>query len=451
MTPQTVLSDTDRVFHTFDLVGVGLGPFNLGLAALAQPLVDSGELSAVFFDKRPGFAWHPGMMLEESTIQVPFLADLVTMADPTSEYSFLNFLKHSGRLHQFYIRENFFPLRREYSQYCAWVNSRLSTTHWGTEVLAVSPAPAILRERTGARWLLDLSDGRQVLARHVVNGVGTEPFAPPELSGALRATDSPRAVHSADYLSARGFLRKAESVTVIGSGQSAAEIYADLLPAAVAGGRRVDWLTRSPRFFPMEYTKLTLEMTSPEYARYVRRLPTPARDDLNVSNRALYKGISAETINHIYDMLYRLSLDHDLAAHTTLRAGVSVRYSRTVDGHLEFDLAHEETGTRATRRTHAAVLCTGYRSPQIPAFLEPCRAMLNLDAQGRFDLNEDFAADDESTLFALNADEHLISLNGPDLGMGPWRNSIVLRAITGREVYPVERAIAFQDFGGFAS
>lgn len=56
MTPQTVLSDTDRVFHTFDLVGVGLGPFNLGLAALAQPLVDSGELSAVFFDKRPRFA-----------------------------------------------------------------------------------------------------------------------------------------------------------------------------------------------------------------------------------------------------------------------------------------------------------------------------------------------------------------------------------------------------------
>ncbi len=29
------------------------------------------------------------MMLDDATIQVPFLADLVTMADPTSPFSFL--------------------------------------------------------------------------------------------------------------------------------------------------------------------------------------------------------------------------------------------------------------------------------------------------------------------------------------------------------------------------
>ncbi|MDY5786467.1 lysine N(6)-hydroxylase/L-ornithine N(5)-oxygenase family protein [Corynebacterium sp.] len=445
------MNDTPDIFYTFDIVGVGIGPFNLGLAALAQPLVDTGELTAAFFDQRPSFRWHPGMMLDNATIQVPFLADLVTMADPTSEYSFLNYLKVAGRLHRFYIRESFFPLRSEYSDYCAWVDSRLSTTHWGTTVISVSPAPRSLVESTGARWLVELSDGRRVLARHVVSGVGTEPFVPTELAGALHSHSHPIAVHSANYLDARDSLLTVDSVTVIGSGQSAAEIYADLLPRAVATGKRVDWLTRSPRFFPMEYTKLTLEMTSPEYAAYFRSLPSSMRDDLNWANRGLYNGISAETINSIYDTLYQLDLSHDLKTHTSLRAGVSVRYQRRHGDTLEFELEHLETATCSTYSTQAAVLCTGYKSAQIPDFLEPSRHALNLDVAGRFDLDDNFAADGASSLFVLNADEHLISLNGPDLGMGPWRNSIVLRAITGREIYPVEQSIAFQDFGGFTS
>lgn len=444
------IPDPPAIDRTFDIVGVGIGPFNLGLAALVQPLVDTGEITAAFFDKRPAFRWHPGLLLEESTIQVPFMADLVTLADPTSRYSFLNYLKLNGRLHRFYIRENFYPLRSEYSDYCAWVSEQLSTTHWGSEVRAVRPAPEQVRDTTGARWIIEITGCPDVFARNVVSGVGTEPFVPEELSGALRADDEPRAIHSADYLMARASLRQSQSVTVIGSGQSAAEIYADLLPQAVAEGKRVDWLTRSPRFFPMEYTKLTLELTSPEYARYVRSLPMDLRDQLVREDRSLYKGISSETISSIYDMLYRLSLSYDLAEHTTLRAGVSVSYECSRSNCLEFDLRHEQSGTRATHLTHAAVLCTGYRSTQIPTFLEPVRDLLNLDARGRFDLDENFAADDANSLFALNADEHLISLNGPDLGMGPWRNSIVLRAIMGREVYPIERSIAFQSIGGFA-
>ena len=38
-------------------------------------------------------------------------------------------------------------------------------------------------------------------------------------------------------------------------------------------GYRLNWVTRSPRFFPLEYTKLTLEMTSPEYVDYFHALP----------------------------------------------------------------------------------------------------------------------------------------------------------------------------------
>ena len=46
-----------------------------------------------------------------------------------------------------------------------------------------------------------------------------------------------------------------------------------------------------------------------------------------------------------------------------------------------------------------------------------------------------------------NAEEHTHSVLAPDLGMGAYRNSVIIRAITGREVYPVEERIAFQQFG----
>ncbi|MGN7157166.1 SidA/IucD/PvdA family monooxygenase [Dietzia cercidiphylli] len=46
-----------------DLLGVGIGPFNLGLACLAEPL----EIDAVFLDSREGFAWHHGLMFDDAT------------------------------------------------------------------------------------------------------------------------------------------------------------------------------------------------------------------------------------------------------------------------------------------------------------------------------------------------------------------------------------------------
>ncbi len=73
-------------WEQYDVVGIGIGPFNLGLAALAE---EGTSLKTVFFDKTQVFQWHPGMLLERSDLQVPFLADLVTFANPVSHYTFL--------------------------------------------------------------------------------------------------------------------------------------------------------------------------------------------------------------------------------------------------------------------------------------------------------------------------------------------------------------------------
>ncbi|HET8661472.1 MAG TPA: SidA/IucD/PvdA family monooxygenase [Micromonosporaceae bacterium] len=84
----------------FDVVGAGLGPFNLSLAALVEPLP---EIRARFFEAEASFRWHCGIMVPGAQLQVSFLKDLVTLVDPTSSFSFLNYLASEGRLYRFLV------------------------------------------------------------------------------------------------------------------------------------------------------------------------------------------------------------------------------------------------------------------------------------------------------------------------------------------------------------
>ncbi len=105
-----------------DFIAIGLGPFNLSLASL---LHEKTELHYLFFEKKAQFDWHAGMQLPNTVLQVPFMADLVSMVDPTSPFSFLNYLKSQQRLYKFYFLEQPHIPRREYNHYCQWVADQL--------------------------------------------------------------------------------------------------------------------------------------------------------------------------------------------------------------------------------------------------------------------------------------------------------------------------------------
>ncbi len=421
--------------RTHDFVGIGLGPFNLGLACLTDPLAGSDDLDGVFLEARDRFDWHPGMLLDDATLQVPFLADLVTMADPTSRWSFLNYLKQSGHLYPFYIRESFYPLRREYDDYCRWAAESLPSVRFGRAVTAV--------EHDGSAYLVRSASGETFRTRRVVLGVGTSPRVPAPLRPLL---GEPGVTHSADYLAHRAALQQQDRITVVGSGQSAAEIYLDLLAAAPEHGYELVWLTRSPRFFPMEYTKLTLEMTSPEYGAYHRALPMETRDRLARDQRHLFKGISGDLVDAIFDLHYQQRVNGE-GPRTTLLTNTEVRDARTHGPGSELDLLHTETGAAFSLRTGGLVLATGY-GPTEPSFLAGVEDRIRRDAKGRYDVADDYSVDVAGgEIFVQNAEEHTHSLLAPDLGMGPYRNSVIIAAMLGREAYPVEKRIAVQTFG----
>lgn len=428
--------------RTHDFVAVGVGPFNLGLACLTEPIAD---LDGVFLDRGDGFSWHPGMLLPSSTLQTPFLADLVTLADPTSPYSFLNFLKESGRLYPFYIRENFFPLRVEFDEYCRWAAAKLPSVHFGREVTAVdydeSEECYVVRARHTAS-----GQQRTYRGRHLVLGTGTPPHVPEACAGLLPAA-SRTMVHSCGYLDAKPELQRGGSVTVLGSGQSAAEIYHDLLADSERHGYQLNWVTRSARFFPLEYTKLTLEMTSPDYCDYFHALPGPTRDELLAGQQGLYKGIDSALINRIYDLLYERHLR--AAPRTRLIAGAELTgvEEHSPTGPYTLRLRHREQGSRSAIDTDRLVLATGYQH-SVPEFLHGVTDRIATDESGRFAVGRNHSVDHAGKeIFVQNAEIHTHGIVAPDLGMGAHRNSRIIRELSGKEHYPIERSIAFQEFG----
>ncbi|CCK30828.1 monooxygenase [Streptomyces davaonensis JCM 4913] len=436
-----------------DLVGIGIGPFNLSLAALAHPLA---ELDTAFYEQGPAFDWHPGLLIDGATIQVPFLADLVTLVDPASPWTFLNYLRTRDRLFPFYFAERFHIQRAEYDAYCRWVSENLPALHFGHQVDAVRFNPE--RDVFEVDFTQLDADGEaealgRAYTRNVVLGIGTEPYVPDPLKPLVQAHGVP-VFHAADYLGHRAELLAAEHVTVVGSGQSGAEIFLDLLRTRPAGHEGLHWIGRTPSFAPMEYSKLGLEHFTPDYTRYFHALAEPVRDRLVSTQWQLHKGIDAGTLAALHDELYRRTL-HGGWPDTVLTPGVRVRTAgRIATTKVELHLEHIEQGTRSRLTTDAVVLATGYRERPLDRILAGLDPYLRRDSRERPRVDEQFrlVLDPSVTgsgcnVYVQNAERHTHGVGTPDLGLSAWRSATILNSVTDKETYPLPGRTAFTSFG----
>ena len=438
-----------------DVVGVGLGPFDLGLAALLDDVAEA--VDAVFLERDAEFAWHEGMLLEGTTLEVPFLADLVTLADPTNPHSYLNYLRETDRLYEFYFYETFQTPRREYNDYLQWVTERLDSCRFNREVVEVRWVDGATDGAPGTDAHVDAdSDGHYVVtARHpetgerstyrgrnLALGIGSRPQIPEPLQG----HPDEDVFHTARYRHNRERVLDASSVTVVGSGQSAAEVFQALLERQPEADYRLDWLTRSDGFFPMEYSKLGLQHFTPEYEQYVYDLPQSVRDDLVPNQDLLYKGVDPGTSAEIYDLLYRRSVG-DREPDVGLFAMTEVRDIEVVGDGYALDCHQWQADESFVHESEVVVLGTGYERP-VPDFLDPLADAISWDDRGRFEVTADhrLVVDHPGDVFLQNAELHTHGVGVPDLGLGCYRNTKFVNRLVGREAYPEDTDTVYQDF-----
>ncbi|MEU9334764.1 SidA/IucD/PvdA family monooxygenase [Streptomyces sp. NPDC048290] len=457
MTPQhphphtTPHNPTPPPEHTpRDLVGIGIGPSNLSLAALAHPLT---ELDAVFYDQRPAFHWHPGLLIDGTTVQVPFLADLVTLADPANPWTFLNYLHARDRLYPFYAAERLHIHRAEYDDYCRWVADNLPGLHFRHQIDAVRWNPE--RDLFEVDHTQLDTDGEaealgRTYTRNIVLGIGTEPYIPDPLRPLADAPAVP-VLHAADYLHHRDTLLTAGHVTIVGTGQSGAEVFLDLLRHRPTGREQLHWLGRTEAFAPRTHSTLGLEHLTPDHTRYFHALTEPVRDRLITTQEHLHKGIHPDTLAAIHDELYRRTL-HGGWPDAVLTPGVRVRTAgRIATTKVELHLEHIQQGSRTRLTTDAVVLATGYRERPLDHILAGLDPYLRRDSRDRPRIDPDhrLVLDPSITgsLHIQNAETHTHGIGTPDLGLTAWRSATILNALTGKDTYPLPRRTAFTTFG----
>ncbi|MDX3001888.1 SidA/IucD/PvdA family monooxygenase [Kribbella solani] len=176
-----------------ELLAIGGGPANLALAVALEELgIDGLAENSLVIERGRTVEWQRGLLLPWTKSQVAFAKDLVTLRNPRSEFTFLNYLRCVGRLDDFINMGSFTPYRVEISGYLSWVARTLRKVKFELGVECTSVAP--LRDASGVLtgWLTKLADGSTISSRYLVIGAGRDPYVPPVLAG----LPADRLVHS---------------------------------------------------------------------------------------------------------------------------------------------------------------------------------------------------------------------------------------------------------------
>lgn len=223
-----------------DLLCVGFGPASLAIGIALHDAMDpalnrttpgsSFRPKVCFLERQKQFAWHSGMLVPGSRMQISFIKDLATLRDPRSSFTFLNYLHHKNRLIHFTNLGTFLPARMEFEDYMRWCAQRFeNVVSYGEEVVEVVPGnttDGVVDYFTVHSRNTETGEISARRARKVVVALGGKAKMPPGFP------QDQRIMHSSQYCTTLPAMLKNETeaynIAVVGSGQSAAEIFHDL-------------------------------------------------------------------------------------------------------------------------------------------------------------------------------------------------------------------------------
>ncbi|MFD2191711.1 lysine N(6)-hydroxylase/L-ornithine N(5)-oxygenase family protein [Pistricoccus aurantiacus] len=423
-----------------DLAGIGIGPFNLSIAALldSPPHNRQPRLQARFFDRKPRFDWHPGMLLPGVRLQTSFLKDLVTGVAPQSPYSFLQFLVSQRRFYQFLAAELPAISRVEYGQYLSWAAEQLASLHFDSQLETL--------DFDGDHFRLHFSDDRQpVMARHLCLGTGKPPWVP----------DCCRPHLGSDCFHAIGIANRAldlrgKRVAIVGGGQSGAEVLQAILDEHWGRPAQVNWLSRRSNFAPLDETPFTNEYFTPQYIAAFFDLPGAVKQRVVEEQKLASDGISPATLKAIYRRLYEGQVRGDLFR-VRLMPGRELQGMARQGDTYRLAYRNRLDATQQQCEAEVVILATGF-SQQLPAYLAPLRECLELDDSGQLILDQHFQVQWKNMatnrIYAVNAGRFSHGIAEPQMSLMCWRSATIINHLAGEEIFDTGQGTGMVDWRG---
>ncbi len=372
-----------------DLIGVGFGPSNLALAVAVEEhnahVAEDRRLTALFLEKQAAFGWHRGMLVDGATMQVSFLKDLVTMRNPTSDFSFVSYLHGIGRLVEFINHKVFFPLRAEFHGYLEWAAARVEhLVRYHAQVTAVRPVLSDDGRITAYDVVVGEGDTEQrYRARNVILAPGLTPRMPDGVAVSARVWHNARLVPNV----AATDPATVRTAVVVGAGQSAAET-ADYLHRRFPDAD-VHAVFARFGYSPADDSPFANRIFDPESVDQFYEAPDDVKELLTEYHRNTnYSVVDGDLITELYRRVY----EERVAGRQRLfiRHASRVVELRDGDDGTDVDVEFLPTGKTETIRADVVVYATGYLPGDALELVEGAEALGVYDADGRPRLGRDY-------------------------------------------------------------
>jgi len=299
-----------------DLICVGFGPASLAVAVALNDNIQSGRLAGRdgqplpkvrFLEKQQKFAWHAGMLLPGAKMQISFMKDMATFRDPTSHFTFFNYLHENKRLADFTNLGTFTPARAEFEDYLRWCSSHFEdVVDYGSEVLAVTPDNEVAGEKVSTFTVTSRSAKSGVItkcrAHNVLIAIGGQPSMPRQLP-----QKHPRIIHSSQTATLVPKILDNPNapyrVAVLGGGQSAAEIFNNI--QNLYPNSRTTLVMRAEFLRPSDDSPFVNSIFNPDYVDDLYQRPESIRRQVITGARATnYSVVRLDLIEHLFEKMY---------------------------------------------------------------------------------------------------------------------------------------------------
>ncbi len=329
-------------------MGIGVGPSNLSLACLIaeKGIISNQELA--FIEANERITWHSGQILPNATMLSDYVWDLVSPVEPTSRFSFLNYMKDKGKLQEFLISGIKRPRRSEFEDYLNWSARQIPFIEFGRKIINI--------DFNIEKSLFEISsdiDGEEVLefAQNIVLGVGKKYipiFNYPKSSKVILASDFMHKIISPLNL---------DDVVVIGSGQSSAEIISYLINNTCVN--KITWITKAASINDIDNSPFRgvafTDIGSQKHFAECDNLKNTLRN----KEKPLVNGVDPSFSEELFEDVFYWSNREDKLFEVITNS--TVNSIGEVDGLLNINFK-KEGKEKACLYSSLAIICTGFSS-----------------------------------------------------------------------------------------
>lgn len=406
--------------ESFDLLGVGAGPFNLSLLALAEKT----KIKTVLVERANEINWHREISFDDSIMQTNFLKDLVTTVDPTNSYSFLNYLVKTGKIYLFLNTARNVVTRNEYENYLIWCAKKMENNiKYNHEVREIQLTKngnleVLCNKKSFTTKILSIATG--VSAR-------IPDFAKNQLS--------PTCFH-AKSKEIQNLNLTDKNVVIIGSGQTGIEIFRNALKDKWGKVKSIKLIGQRSNLLPLDDSPFTNEFFTPQYVNCFYHMDTENKSKYLTEQKLASDGNTPAYLLDLYRDLYHYKYVLNEQRLIEIMPNRSVISIENESNHYHIHYTNNSSRKQHSVKSDIVIMATGFTTA-IPDFLLSLDKYLAKDDLGRLDIDFNFRLKLKNIptefcsphIYLQNHSRHLHGVSEPQTSLMPWRSATILNSI----------------------